>query len=143
MKRLRKNLYGSKSKGKYFKHYAVGEYGDKNGRPHYHIILFLGAMNLLEICGRVNDCWTYGIAQTEECGIGAYGYVAGYIIGNIDEHYRIPVEMRDNQRVFSCMSKGLGEEYIGKWKHWHMEDPENRGYSVIEDGMGIVTGKQA
>lgn len=136
-KRLRKMMFGSKSKGKYFKYYAVGEYGDKVQRPHYHIILFLKEMEQKQISDYVEKCWKMGRNQVEPAGIGSYGYVAGYIIGSLDDHYVIPKEDRFNDRVFACMSKGIGEEYINKWKEWHKEDYESRSYSVIEDGVKV------
>lgn len=136
-KRLRKMMFGSKSKGKYFKYYAVGEYGDTNQRPHYHIILFLREMMQKQISDMTEKCWSLGRSQCEPAGIGAFGYVAGYIIGSIDDHYRIAIEDRLNSRAFSVMSKGLGEEYIGKWAEWHKSDEVNRSYSVVEDGIKV------
>lgn len=98
MKRLRK-LETNK-----LKYYAVGEYGDKNKRPHFHAILFNVSDN-----DNIQKAWEQG-----EIHIGAVsGASIAYTTKYIDKEKRIPEHKNDDrQREFSLMSKGLGANYL-------------------------------
>lgn len=58
------------------RYFASGEYGEKNGRPHYHLIIF-GA-DALSNAQLINDTWKLGITQTYPVTPAAINYVAGY-----------------------------------------------------------------
>lgn len=108
-KRLRKfeTAKGNKEKLKY---YAVGEYGTKNNRPHYHIILFnLSRPTALrsEFVGK--KIWKKGMVDIAKANIATINYVVGYVMQgkwtpSTDDDDRLP--------HFSTMSKGLGEDYL-------------------------------
>lgn len=74
--RLRKTGLGR------FRYYAVGEYGDKYERPHYHALLF--GVDPWKWRDRINKCWTdkegepYGYVQSALVKPGAIDYVADY-----------------------------------------------------------------
>lgn len=79
MKRLRKNT------GRKFRYLAVGEYGDCNKRPHFHMILF-GEISGFERTGinrfqvqDINDAWWYGLTEVSIAEPGTMAYVAGYV----------------------------------------------------------------
>lgn len=64
-----------RSPARTIRYFGCGEYGEKNGRPHYHAILFgLG----LRDRGTIQDAWDYGHAHAVTCGTAAIAYVAGY-----------------------------------------------------------------
>lgn len=91
------------------KHFAVGEYGTKNKRPHWHILLFNYPYKQSDMGIILKEAWHY----TEDnevksqgfshCGIikgGSIDYVTGYLLKND----------RDDEVRF--ISRGLGLAYL-------------------------------
>lgn len=85
-KRLRKNI-SKKLGGEYkYRHFSIGEYGGKNGRPHYHTNLYLDRApplpmarikRLLEPI--IRKSWTYGNTKTKEMQSHHAGYMSKYL----------------------------------------------------------------
>lgn len=84
LKRLRRG-YGGK-----IRYFAVGEYGGRTGRPHYHIALFgfpncvYGQTNLKQKiccgpCERIKMSWVHGSVYLGELNEKSASYVAGYV----------------------------------------------------------------
>lgn len=73
LKRLRRQRQRSKATAIRF--FASGEYGEKDGRPHYHAILF-GASR--EDAEDIQKAWPHGHAFTVNATEAAIAYVAGY-----------------------------------------------------------------
>lgn len=124
-KRLRKLIYGnSKSNIKY---YAVGEYGGKTNRPHYHIILF----NVKSI-EKISQAWQLGHIHYGTLTEASIGYTLKYV----SKPSKVPLHKNDDrQKEFSLMSKGLGKSYITKnMIKWHHADLEKRMYVNLKDG---------
>lgn len=106
MKRLRKIT------GYPHKYYAVGEYGSKTRRPHYHAILF-GAT-----AEQVAEAWenyvdgdviTGESRHPGEITDASIAYCAKYI----DKGSVIPMFHGDDRlKEFSLMSKGMGSNYL-------------------------------
>lgn len=112
------------------KYYAVGEYGGKFKRPHYHVILFNAAMELIQ------DAWALGEVHYGTVTPASVGYTLKYISkgGIIPQH-------RNDDRLneFSLMSKGLGLNYLTPvMLHWHKRDLSGRMYCNIENGKKIA-----
>lgn len=86
LKRIRKELYPKK-----LRYYAVGEYGDENFRPHYHVALFgypgcdLGRrFNSLspcrcEACFLVQKTWSLGNTDVGHLNKESAQYVVQYV----------------------------------------------------------------
>lgn len=75
IKRLRFHV-SSVSQSQALRYFAVGEYGDETGRPHYHLSLFGVGYAHREIIQR---CWLYGFTLTAEFNETTAQYVAGYV----------------------------------------------------------------
>lgn len=105
-KRLRKAHVG-KYKGRRIKYYAVGEYGGRTRRPHYHIILFNADVEL------VQRNWTNGSFYCGEVGGASVGYTLKYLA---KPKWKPMHKNDDRAPQFSLMSKGLGISYLEEKK---------------------------
>lgn len=118
------------------KYYAVGEYGGKTSRPHYHIILFNANQDLI--------CKAWGMGDIH------YGHVngatVGYTLKYVMKPRNIPAHRNDDRlREFAVMSKGLGSNYflnedetVKDIVPWHHQDVQNRMYCTLDDGRKIA-----
>ena len=98
-KKLRKKL-----EPKTIKYYAVGEYGDRSGRPHYHYLIFYkGCYDRFKLMQFIKDSWDFGISQVLPIN-GAQGYVTKYIL-KFDQREHLV-------KPFSMISHGLGIDYL-------------------------------
>lgn len=131
LKRLRKRI-GKQSKIKY---YAVGEYGTKSERPHYHMIIF----NLPEqyaVTDEYNNSplltkiWNYGHVRVDECNIKTIKYVAKYVMKKTKREQRIQDGIVPE---FSLMSKQLGMNFLTPQMTKFLKT-RLQPYITIEDG---------
>ena len=100
MKRLRKR------NTKKLRYYAVGEYGGKTDRPHYHAIIYN-----LDHEDLIAESWKIGTVHIGTVSGSSIAFTTKYI----DKEKRIPMFERDDRlREFSLMSKGLGKNYINE-----------------------------
>lgn len=60
----------------HFRYFAVGEYGDKSARPHYHMAVFNTPPDKWE--QRFQDAWPHGFTKAGEITRASAGYIAGY-----------------------------------------------------------------
>ena len=145
-KRLRRSheYYGKEKKP--IKYFAVGEYGGKIKRPHYHVILFnadletmfskkdLMILQMSNFDGEQRVCskhWTAGHVTVGTVSGASVGYVMKYISEPV-KNFRIN---DDRVRPFSVMSKGLGIGYCNQRAfNWHHADMKNRMYVNVGDG---------
>jgi len=84
------------------KYYGVSEYGDENGRSHWHYILY----NVRDI-NNVDAAWGKGLVYIDECNVNTIDYVLKYMI---KDHSQTDYENREKEVSF--MSKGLGITYV-------------------------------
>lgn len=113
-KRLRKH---DKSRIRY---YAVGEYGEKTKRPHYHIILF-GSNEK-----NVRASWHSGIVHVGTVSMASISYVLKYLV-------QPELAIKGKQKPFALMSRGygLGAHYLtDSMVQWHRLG--SRNYAMIE-----------
>lgn len=91
--------------------FGCGEYGEKNKRPHYHVILFGTADSDL-----ITSCWKRGIIRVDPLTPAAIAYVAGYTNKKLDHRRRSRGEQVDpetgelfvHQEPFLLMSRRPG-----------------------------------
>lgn len=111
------------------KYYAVGEYGGKTNRPHYHIILFNAILDLIP------RAWQLGTIHYGKVSGASVGYTLKYMM----KEGKIPMHRNDDRmKEFSLMSKGLGENYLSEnMVKWHHDDLDNRMYVTTDQGQKV------
>ena len=141
LKRLRKALSYQNIKIRFF---ACGEYGDKNLRPHYHLIIFgydfADDRQLLRstpygplfISDFLFSLWPYGFHTIGNVTFNSCAYVARYVTKKV---YGKDAPAHYNGRVpeFITMSRrpGIAHDWIVKYYN----DVYNYDKVVLPDGM--------
>jgi len=119
-KRLRKQL---ESKIRY---YAVGEYGTRFGRPHYHMIIF-GLSGTVANAQLIAKCWNYGFVDVRHFFKETCSYIAGYVqkklYGREKYLFKLPEFMRCSQH--------LGEQ----WLFDHINEFDNEHPYINHNGF--------
>jgi len=117
------------------RYYAVGEYGDKSYRPHYHACLFGHAFTTNRIIVRTNPTLLWTTAQIEaiwglgQVRIGALNfetarYTASYVTKKLRSKQRYVYideetgELRPLVQPRPFMSRNIGKEW---WLKWHQQ----------------------
>jgi len=125
MKRLRKRNPWLK-----LKYFTCGEYGTKNGRPHYHQILFNADPDT------IHDAWQYGNIHIGAVTGGSIAYVLKYMM----KESKVPMHQNDDRlKEFQLFSKGLGENYLTPQAiAWHKADLLERNYMPQKGGKRVA-----
>lgn len=108
------------------KYYAVGEYGGKNGRPHYHAIIFNASADDLHSKWSINGTHM-GRTSQDPVNLATIHYVTGYIMskyGEVDKKTGVAVDTFPPgiQKPFALMSKGLGKSYANENAKYHLSN---------------------
>lgn len=110
------------------RYYAVGEYGDKTQRPHYHAIIFGIHYDLNEVYSLVEDAWNLGLIHIGTVSEASVGYVTKYLISNFKD-------IGAREPPFSIMSRrpGLGSDYLIRMRGYY-EGKVDRNYYPRPEG---------
>lgn len=102
LKRLRTSIHPIR-----FRYFAVGEYGDLSGRPHYH----LSAFGLGQHMGPIIDkAWGLGHTLTAEFNSQTAQYVAGYTIKKMTSFGDHRLDGRHPEFARQSRRPGLGAD---------------------------------
>lgn len=87
--------------------YGVGEYGEKRGRPHYHLVIFGLPPQYFHV---VKDAWRGSIVdiQIPRSVNSVAAYVAGYVVK----------KLYTDSKIVMRQSLGLGKGFIDKINHF-------------------------
>lgn len=116
LKRLRK-LDGTNK----IRYYAVGEYGSKSSRPHYHLLLFNCCVEHCRQAWRDSKGASVGIVHIGAVTSASVAYVTKYIV-------QPDCAVIGLQKPFSLMSRayGIGGRYLtDEMVEWHRNDDRN------------------
>jgi hypothetical protein len=119
------------------RYYAVGEYGGKTYRPHYHILLFNAKFEFIERSW--SDCVDKKNKKFRKLGEIHYGKLTeasvGYTLKYISKAKGSLHKNDDRVPEFALMSKGLGNNYFdSNMIDWHLSKPMERMYIPLKDG---------
>lgn len=148
LKQLRKKIAPKRCR-----FFACGEYGDKNHRPHYHIMLFGYDFPDKMFCGKsdkgsmqyrsefLEKIWVKGYSSIGDLTYSSARYIAGYLQKKLDIH-----ELNDEKYIiwpnynyavsleFCLMSRRPG---IGSYWYEKFESDCKKDYLIID---GVKTG---
>lgn len=105
------------------RYYAVGEYGSRTYRPHYHILLFGQVSEQV-----VRRCWEYGQVHIGRVTQASVMYTLGYMVNG--KHWTM---RKGRVRPFCTMSRrpGIGANYLTPAMiAWHKSDRKN--YTILD-----------
>lgn len=115
--RLRKRIYPRR-----FRYFAVGEYGDRSQRPHYHAALFgfgscLGGIAIkgacqCENCLLVRETWGFGHVMLAELNIKTAQYVTGYVAKKLTKPSDLRLQGRHPEFARMSLRPGIGAAAI-------------------------------
>lgn len=149
-KRLRQNFKLDK-----IKYFAVGEYGFKASRPHYHCIIFNLPDSFDEVYNLILKSWGFGFVTISPANDRRLSYTTMYSIASklCDENYNKCEDAYQNHlshvknfpnlkplprsffykdlppKPFALMSKNLGMGYIKRSEKYHRSDLHNMFYT--------------
>lgn len=152
LKRQRKYLSVSlKKKEEYRDHvdklryFAVGEYGSKKSRPHWHLIIFgwnpsdkkvfcnRGQYNLYR-SKQIEDNWQFGISTVGDCNSAVAKYCAQYVTKKEDRQLNYKSDFVQRELVLcSKMDGAIGASFCDKyWK----QILEQKGVTLLNRKTG-------
>lgn len=120
VKRLRKTTTEK------LRYYAVGEYGTKSNRPHYHVLLFNYPKSSINNAANV---WPYGFTKIGTITMASILYTCKYHVNKTDYP-------EDSNPSFTLMSRnpGIGNAYLNKMADFHEGNPK-RGFYYDKNGV--------
>jgi hypothetical protein len=164
MKRLRKRFKGQKSTvdkdGKIIwpiRFYMCGEYGDRDGRPHFHALLFnfdfsdrvlwkkTGAGERLYRSAILEDLWKFGYSSVGDVTVKSAGYVARYVMKKVNgdaarHHYYAGYDQETGECLWApaefnrmSLKPGIGQAWFDKF----YQDIYPEGKVVLEGGRKV------
>lgn len=118
------------------RYFAVGEYGEKNGRGHFHLILY-GHEPVVRGHWKANKAWDYGFSFDGSATLKSMTYVGGYVMKTGDNKDHRPF-------VRMSLKPGIGFDRIDQmakaspkdlksWPHDYRID--GKSYPLCEGGL--------
>lgn len=129
MKRLRKAITPKRKKGQpkpktpTLRYYAVGEYGSRTYRPHYHVLMFGTIPENV-----IRTSWIFGQVHIGSVRQQSIMYCLGYMVNG--KHWTMT---HGRERPFCLMSRrpGLGNGYLSTAMiEWHKSGRKN--YALLD-----------
>lgn len=88
--------------------YLIGDYGEKNGRPHYHAIVY--GLDPVRDRGVVDKTWSLGRTNVGTVTEASMRYVADYVTRKVYGEEAVKV-YGDRVPPYARMSQGLGRDF--------------------------------
>lgn len=126
------------------RYYAVGEYGSKFGRPHYHLMIFGWCPSDMEFfkvmnghavsrSSQIEKLWKYGFSTVEPVAGGIAKYCSRYVtkkFARISSDDPFAASVCPEFYLQSVREGGIG----AKWFDDNYEQMFERGYAIIKTG---------
>lgn len=101
-----------KNNSRSLRYYAVGEYGTKRERPHYHLLMF----NLLPtLSNRIEEIWGMGQVLVGDVNERSIHYTTKYHVNAFGDY-----PGREPPFVLMSRKPGIGAGYFETHMEWHI-----------------------
>lgn len=127
---VKKNVFGELRDVPDFKYYICGEYGDKDGRPHYHAIIFGVPSNLMNEF--VRHTWKKGLFKVSPINNARIRYCMKYMdkqYNTNSAYWNKDDVINDYTQPFSTWSHGIGTRFLLQ----HLDEIYSQG-GIIQNG---------
>lgn len=119
--------------GREYRYYAVGEYGEKTWRPHYHLIVY--GLNPTDE-KLISKCWKKGFVY---CGLvtdASCSYVSSYVIKRMTK--KTDPRLGGRQPEFALMSRrpGIGAKIVDRMASAYLSE---KGLAAFENQGRVQT----
>lgn len=128
MKKLRKSYEKTEFKSRKIKYFAVGEYGDRSDRPHFHAIVFNADQQ------NIIDAWEYGSVHFGDVKENSVGYTLKYAFKRVKRVHKTDHKEVNPSRApeKALISQGIGLSYLTPEKiKFYQNDLEKQ---LVKDG---------
>lgn len=121
-----------------FRYYAVGEYGEKQGRPHYHAALFGANFTEEEIA----TAWKHGHVHLGDVNVASLTYCVEYLIKYRQKKDSL-LELR-REPEFGVMSRdpGIGQFALDEIRQAIFSSPPLRNGTLLIPDSFRLAGKE-
>ena len=123
IKRLRRRQ--ERDNGPALRYYAVGEYGSRTRRPHYHAIIFNANYDVIRT---LSKAWTLGHCHSSAINDARIHYMTKYHVNYDKKQHK---DKREPEFALMSRKPGIGFHYTQKNAEWHRE---NGNLYVINNG---------
>ena len=140
LKRLRINMT-RRGVAHNLRYFAVGEYGTKSKRPHYHLILWNFPTDsyyyptLASRLEEVEKAWDKGFSYVAYVQKGAINYVMKYMRKSLV----LPYGMNPVFFLSSRRDGGIGAAYARYMRTWYLDNPDCLEMSVFDCYSNKIT----
>lgn len=99
-----------------YRYYQIGEYGTTTDRPHYHVLGFNVAD---QVIADLDDIWGLGHTVAGSLTPRSVNYVAKF---HVNKRYFDDDDLREDEFSTCSRSPGLGHGYLERNTQWHREN---------------------
>lgn len=138
LKRLRRIIEYNKYNNEKIKFYCVSEYGPRNFRPHFHILLYHNSPELAQDMAKiVGKAWSFGYHYTTL----SKGHCSSYVASYVNSFVSLPQVLQISATHPKCShSSRLGLSLSQKeFKQIYKNEPSRFVRYVMHDFQGIRT----
>lgn len=117
-----------------FRYYAIGEYGSKRGRPHFHALLFVDSLvsDPYVVDEKIRKCWSHGFIKIGEITPARVNYCLHFHVRPKNNDY-----FGSDRPTFAICSQGLGMHMTPEFEAWLM-DSSTVTFKTLSGDYAIV-----
>lgn len=110
------------------RYYAVGEYGDKSWRPHYHLIIFGLFPSQEQI---VAKCWPFGFVSVGTAEPASMSYCASYIQKKLTKKTDPRLTGRTPEFCLMSLKPGIGAGVVERLKKAYSTEAGKASFDAV------------
>lgn len=130
LKRLRKATYPRR-----IRYYAVGEYGELHGRPHYHLIVFGLSSEEREI---VEKCWPFGNVDLGIAEKASMSYVGYYVQKKLTKKGMPGLMGKLPEFAMMSLRPGIGMKFVDQIIRSLQTTCEESQKKILQRSKGVI-----